>query len=257
MRPSPVLAIARHELRLFRRDPTYLIITTLMPLIVIPVLKSTVAISLQVQGFETATGAEQVVPGQAVVFSFFLVGGVAFTFFREHGWNTWDRLRASAATPAEMVAGKALPWIGLGMTQLAAVFTFGWIAYDLDLAAQPVALVGVSLVYTLTLVVLGVALVALLGRVQQVNAVSNLGAIVFGAIGGAFVGISQLPGWIQHIAPGTPTYWVMRAYRSIFLAGEGAGAVLLPIAVLLGFATVFATIAVVRFRFDEAKLSWA
>lgn len=257
MKRTTIAAVARHELRLFRRDPTYLIITTLMPLIVIPVLKSTVAISLQVQGFPDATGAEQVVPGQAVVFSFFLVGGVAFSFFREHGWNTWDRLRASAASPGEMMAGKALPWIGLGMAQLGAVFAFGWVAYDLDLGAQPAALVLVSLIYTTTLVVLGIALVALLGRVQQVNAVSNLGAIVFGAIGGAFVGISQLPGWIQSIAPGTPTYWVMRAYRSIFLEGASASAVFLPTAVLLGFTTLFATIAVLRFRFDETKLSWA
>jgi ABC-2 type transport system permease protein len=257
MRLSVVSAITRHEFRVFRRDPTYLVITTVMPLIVIPVLRSTVAISLQVQGFEGSTGAEQVVPGQAVVFSFFLVGGVAFTFFREHGWHTWDRLRASTATPAEIIAGKTLPWTALGMLQLAIVFTFGWLAYDLDLTAEPVGLVSVSLIYTVALVMLGIALVALLSKIQQVNAISNLGAIVFGAIGGAFVGITQLPGWVQPIAPLTPTYWVMRAYRSIFLEGGGIDALLLPAAVLFGFAALFATIALLRFRFDEAKLSWA
>ena len=257
MRPSVIRAIARQELRVFRRDPTYLVITTLMPLIVIPVLKSTVAISLQAQGFEGSTGAEQVVPGQAVVFSFFLVGGVAFGFFREHGWHTWDRLRASTATPAEIIVGKALPWTALGMLQLTMVFTFGWLAYGLDLAAQPVGLVLVSLIYTVTLVALGIALVALLAKIQQVNAISNLGAIVFGAIGGAFVGISQLPGWIRPIAPVTPTYWVMRSYRSVFLENGGLDALLLPAAVLFGFAALFATIALLRFRFDESKMSWA
>jgi ABC-2 type transport system permease protein len=257
MNLSAVSAIARQELRIFRRDPTYLIITTAMPLIVIPVLKSTVAVSLRVQGFGQATGAEQVVPGQAVVFSFFLVGGVGFSFFREHGWHTWERLRASAATPSEIIAGKAIPWTALGMVQLAAVFIFGWIAYDLDLGAQPIALVGISLLYIITLVVLGIALVAVLSKMQQVNAVSNLGAIVFGAIGGAFVGISQLPGWLQPVAPVTPTYWIMRGYRSIFLGEDSAGALLFPAAILLGFAALFAAVALLRFRFDEAKLSWA
>ena len=257
MHLNVISAIARHELRVFRRDPTYLVITTLMPLVVIPVLKSTVEISLKVQGFESATGAEQVVPGQAVVFSFFLVGGVAFTFFREHGWHTWDRLRASTATSAEILVGKSLPWTALGMAQLAIVFVFGWAAYGLDLAAEPVGLILVSLIYTVTLVVLGIALVALMGKIQQVNAVSNLGAIVFGAIGGAFVGISQLPGWVQPIAPLTPTYWVMRSYRSVFLAGEGIDALILPMGVLFGFAALFTAVALLRFSFDEAKLSWA
>jgi ABC-2 type transport system permease protein len=257
MRPSVVSAITRQELRLFRRDPTYLVITTVMPLIVIPVLKSTVATSLRAQGFEASTGAEQVVPGQAVIFSFFLVGGVGFSFFREHGWHTWDRLRASTATSAEIVVGKAVPWTALGMLQLGIVFAFGWLAYGLDLAAEPVGLFLVSLIYTITLVVLGIALVALLGKVQQVNAISNLGAIVFGAIGGAFVGLSQLPGWVQPVAPVTPTYWIMRSYRSVFLEGNGIPALLLPGAVLIGFIVLFATIAVIRFRFDEAKLSWA
>jgi ABC-2 type transport system permease protein len=232
VRPSVVSAITRQELRVFRRDPTYLVITTALPLIVIPVLKSTVAVSLRAQGFENSTGAEQVVPGQAVIFSFFLVGGVAFSFFREHGWHTWDRLRGI-------------------------IFAFGWVAYGLDLAAEPLGLLLVSLIYTFALVALGIALVALLGRIQQVNAISNLGAIVFGAIGGAFVGLSQLPGWVQPIAPATPTYWVMRSYRSVFLEGSGIEAVWLSAAMLAGFAALFATIALLRFRFDEAKLSWA
>jgi ABC-2 type transport system permease protein len=143
------------------------------------------------------------------------------------------------------------------MLQLAIVFVFGWLAYGLDLAAEPLGLLLVSLIYTIALVVLGIALVALLGKIQQVNAISNLGAIVFGAIGGAFVGLSQLPGWVQPVAPVTPTYWIMRSYRSVFLEGGDITALFLPGAVLIGFIVLFATIAVVRFRFDEAKLSWA
>lgn len=257
MRRSTVQAITRHELRLFRRDPTFLVITTLMPLVVIPVLKSTVGISLRAQGYEGATGAEQVVPGQAVVFSFFLVGSVAFSFFREHGWHTWNRLRASRARPAEIIAGKAIPWTALGLGQLTLVFVFGWAVYGLDIFAQPLGLAGLSLLYVAGLVVLGIMLVALIGRVQQVNAVANLGAIVFGAIGGAFVAVSQLPGWLQPLAPLTPTYWVMRGYRSVLLEGDGAEALVLPALVLVGFAAMFALVALRRFRFDEAKVSWA
>jgi ABC-2 type transport system permease protein len=38
--------------------------------------------------------------------------------------------------------------------------------------------------------------------VNQVPALVNVGAMVFGGIGGALVPLEQLPGWAQAIAPG-------------------------------------------------------
>ena len=40
---------------------------------------------------------------------FYIVGMTSFAFFAEYGWHTWDRLRASRATSAEIIVGKALP----------------------------------------------------------------------------------------------------------------------------------------------------
>ena len=58
-------------------------------------------------GYPHANGAEQVVPGQAAMAAFFIVALVTFAFFAEHGWATWDRLRASPATSFEIVVGKS------------------------------------------------------------------------------------------------------------------------------------------------------
>jgi hypothetical protein len=49
----------------------------------------------------------------------------------------------------------------------------------------------------------------------------------------------------------------MRGFRSVILAGDGVAAVLFPVAVLLGMAALFALVALARFRFDDAKTSWA
>jgi ABC-2 type transport system permease protein len=77
--------------------------------------------------------------------------------------------------------------------------------------------------------------------------------VLFGAIGGAFVPINVLRGWARAIAPVTPTYWAMRGMRSVVLDGAGLGAIMAPVAVLLGMSALFAVIALQRFRFDEAK----
>jgi ABC-2 type transport system permease protein len=80
--------------------------------------------------------------------------------------------------------------------------------------------------------------------------------VLFGAIGGALVPLSVLPDWARTIAPGTPTYWVMRGFRSVILDGRGLGAVMAPVAVLGAMTVVFAAVAMRRLRFDETKIAW-
>ena len=251
------VAVARNEFRLVRRDPTFLVMMIGMPLIIIPILRTVVGPALEAEGLPPGAGDAQVVTGQAVLFAFFMVGMTGFAFFREHGWNTWDRLRASPARNLDIIVGKAVPWFTIGIAQLATVIGVGAIAFDVDLSASPLGLVLLGAAYVATLVSLAVLLVAVLHRMPQLNAVSNLGAMVFGAIGGAFVPADQLPGWAQAIAPATPTYWVMRGMNDILIEGDGLEAVWLPVAVLVVFAAGFALLAARRFRFDEAKRSWA
>jgi ABC-2 type transport system permease protein len=109
MPSANALVLARHELRLFRREPGMLLQMIFMPIVMIAFLKPAFGPALAQAGFDGATGAEQAVPGMIVMFSFFGAGMVGFAFFREHGWGTWDRLRASRASAFDIVVGKAVP----------------------------------------------------------------------------------------------------------------------------------------------------
>jgi len=102
-----IAAVVMNDLRILRRDPAFVVIFTLMPLAFMAFTKGAFAAGLALEypgrGFN---GAEQVVPGSAVVFSGFLVGNLGFAIFREHSWATWDRLRASQLSTVELMAGK-------------------------------------------------------------------------------------------------------------------------------------------------------
>jgi ABC-2 type transport system permease protein len=80
---------------------------------------------------------------------------------------------------------------------------------------------------------------------------------VFGAVGGALVPASTMPAWVRAVAPATPQYWAMRGYNAMILDGRGLGAALRPTLMLLGYAAVFAGIALARFRFHDAKVAFA
>ncbi len=256
-RARRIAVITAHELRLVRRDPLPVLVLVVFPLILMAFLKPAFQPALAQGGHPHANGAEQVVPGQAVSNAFFIVSVTAFAFFSEWGFATWDRLRASAATPLEVVAGKGLPRVAMAIAQFVVVFAIGIPLFDLHVRGPLPALAPLVAVFALCLVVLGVAVTAVCRTVQQATAFSTIGMVVFGAVGGALVPFRVLPSWAQHVAPVTPTYWAMRGFRSVILDGRSLGGVLLPTGVLAAMTVLFAAVALARFRFDEPKLGWS
>ena len=257
MSPRRVAAIIRHESILIAQDPLPVMILLVFPLIMMAFLKPTFGLALQAAGYPHANGAEQVVPGQAVANGFYVVGMTSFAFFAEYSWCTWDRLRSSQATTVEIIVGKATPRLGLSLAQFAAVFAIATPMLGLRIRGPVLALVPLVIAFGVCLVLLGVVITAMCRTVQQANALAFGGLVLFGAIGGALVPHETLPSWARAVAPVTPTYWAMRGFRSIILGGRGLGAVLLPVAVLLGMGALCLAIAVARFRTADQKIGFA
>ncbi len=254
MRASAV--ILRNELRILRHDPVPAVILLAMPLVLVAVLTEALAPVLHSLGYTDATGAEQTVPGMAVVFSFFAVGFIGFAFFREHGWGTWRRLRTSALSPGAVIAGKVVLPLGLMGLQHVALFCIGLLFLDLHIAGSPAGVVLVAMAYCAAIAALGLAATAVFSTVQQLNAVTNLGAMVVGGLGGSFVPLRALPPWAEAIAPVSPAYWAMRGYRSVLLHDGGVSTVFVPVAVLLAVAAAALALAAWQFRLDDPKTTW-
>lgn len=247
-------AIAKHEFRIMRTDletPMFLIF---MPLLMMAFMKPMFRLALTGVGFAGANGAEQAVPGMAVMFSAFFSGYIGFTFLREHGWGTWERLRASPASPLEIMVGKIGPGLLVSLLQLSVLFVVGGIIFDLRVSGSPIALGVMCLALALTLIAFGVMVTALSRTSQQLNAIGSAGGMIFATFGGALVPLSLMPGWTRSIAPGTPTYWAMRGMRSVILEAGSWGEIVLPVVVLSLFLVGFSAVAVTKFRFEETKI---
>jgi ABC-2 type transport system permease protein len=157
----------------------------------------------------------------------------------------------------EIVAGKGLPRVVMGVAQFVVVIGAGVVLFGLDIRGDTLALVPLVVVFPVCLVVLGVAATGVFRTAQQAQAFAIVGMVLFGAIGGALVPFSVLPGWARTIAPATPTYWAMRGFRSVVLDGRGIGGVLLPVGVLAAMTALFTVVALTRLRLAEAKIAWS
>lgn len=246
--------IFRHEMKGLRDDPGSVVFLILMPLLMMGLMKPLFGLSLQADGFIGANGAEQAVPGMAAMFVTFTGSYLGFTFFREHGWHTWDRLRASQATAGDIMIGKLLPVLLIAIAQFAALFALGVILFDLAIAGSLVGLAMIVVGFSLSMISFGMAITALSRTSLQLNTFVNLTGVTFAGVGGALVPISVLPEWVQGVANFVPTYWAMEGFLDTILHGAGLGGVLAPTGILLGFTAIFTVIAAVKFRTAETKV---
>jgi ABC-2 type transport system permease protein len=247
-------AVMGNELRVIRHDAGPLALVVMIPL-AMAFAKPSFGGALRDAGYRRANGAEQVVPGLSILLCFMMVVFVGEAFFREHRWSTWDRLRASALKPWEIVLGKLAPMYAFVLGALVLLFATGFLALGLVGPRAPLGLVPLLLTLPLCLVALAAALVAVSRSYLQLSALANVFGLGLAGLGGALVPIQTLPQWVRTAAVITPPYWAMRGFRSLFLKGDGAGAVVLPTLMLLLFTALFAAVALWRFQFGESKSS--
>ncbi len=246
--------LMRHNWQLLLADPAPIVITTLMPIVMMAFLQGTGRAVLRGAGFTSASGAEAVVPGMAVLFAFFGVGFIGTAFFSEHGWGTWDRLRASSARQLEIVLGKILPSAALMLGQLVVMFVAGIVLFGLEIHGSIAGVAVMMIASVAVLVAISMLFTTLLKTANQLMALVNLAAMVLAGIGGALAPVDALPEWARAIAPASPAYWMLKGFRAVVLENGGVDATFVPATMTLAFALGATLIAVWRFRPTDEKV---
>jgi ABC-2 type transport system permease protein len=246
-------AVARTSFRIELRDPTSHLLMVAIPLIFIPFLIPSAGAQLHAEGYLNAGGAETAVPGFGVLFAFLTTQMVIDLFFHEFAWGTWERLRASAASTADVVVGKVTVAYLIQLVQLTAVLVLGALLYGYRPDGSILALALTAALLAAVLACFGVMLVALCSSRDLTMTLSNLVGMLMAGVGGAISPTSSMPAWARGLAHLSPAYWALGAVRRVSLEHAGIGAVLGSLGALAVFALVFATVAALRFRVDDAK----
>ena len=241
-----VALIGRLETRLMFADPFPFLLLIAMPIILLSFLS---------KGF--VGGPAHTVPGLATIFGLFGMAIVGLAFFRDHGWNTWNRLRASPAGPAQVLIGKAMPLVVLLYVQQVVLLLLGRAFFDMpwhgSIAATALLIVAIVSVEAS----FGMLLVTICGTIDQLAVASYLGALVLAGFGGALAPLSRLPEWVNKVAPASPVYWMGKGFKVVIVGDGSFGDLLVSALVLVGFAACAAAIVVWRYRFDAQKTYFA
>ena len=190
-----------------------------------------------------AVGAES----QVVLFMFLtsMTGAAVLVTTRQLGIA-----RREYSTPTSVrtiIAGEALGRFAFALFQggfivIATALLFGvsWV--------DPLASGAIVVAFALVAAGAGMLLATLVANEHQLSALGPGLGMVLGLLGGTMVPSEVFPDLMRTLSHVTPHAWAMDAFHHLLLEGGGLTDVLPQVAVLLGFAAVLLSLAVVRFR---------
>ncbi len=161
-------------------------------------------------------------------------GAVSLT--QEKQSRVLSRLATLPVSARGLLAGKVLGLLGIALVQSAIILGLGSLLYHISWGHEPVALFVLLVCLGLASAALGIFLGGLLRTPDQAGAVAWLIPLLLGAIGGTWWPLELVPTWLQVAGHLSPTAWAMDGLHGLISFGRGASAVVIPCAVLLGYA---------------------
>ncbi|GAA3560787.1 ABC transporter permease [Amycolatopsis ultiminotia] len=237
------------EIRRLLRSPRFLVLVVAFPIVMF---------LLQANVF-TSSGA----PDHAQVTAVVMVNMMAFGAFaaattngsklaveRASGWQR--QLRLTPLSGPSYLGGKALSGMIVALPALILVPLVALLAegVHLDPAGWLRIVAGVWL-GTIPLILLGLVL-GQFGTPESMQPVSMIVMLGMGFLGGLWIPVEGMPGWMHDVAQLMPTYWVIGLVRPV-VTDELLVSFPAAVAVLGAWTLVLGALVIRRYRRDSAR----
>jgi ABC-2 type transport system permease protein len=159
----------------------------------------------------------------------------AMSVAREREQGTFDQLLVTPFRPYEIMAGKALPSMLVGVVQATGVLLVAQLWFRIPFAGSYLTLYGGLLLFLLAAVGIGLLLSAVAATMQQAMLYSMLLIMPFSLLSGLTTPLSSMPGAVQYLTAINPLRYAIDMTRRVYLEGAGVGllvADLWPLAVI-------------------------
>jgi len=171
----------------------------------------------------------------------------AMAIVREREQGTLEQLNVTPITPSELMVGKLLPYGLIGLVDVILVMGLAVFWFEVPLRGSPFLLLGLTLVYLLNTLGLGL-FVSTVSRTQQQAMMTTAFFIMMPMVylSGFIVPIENMPRVIQQFSYILPLRYYLVIVRSIFLKGVGLETLWPQATALLGLGLVIFGLSVLR-----------
>ena len=203
---------------------------------------------------EELASRNMIVPGLVAVIMMIIAAMLtSLTIAREWERGTMEQLAATPVGRAEVVLGKMLPYVAIGLTDVIVVSLVGVLLFDVPFRGNPALLMMLSLAFIIGALGLGIFISAV-ARSQLLATQMAMLATFLPAylLSGFMFAIDAMPPALQAVTYLVPARYFLVVTRGIFLKGVGVEVLRTPGLLMMAFALIGLTLAVVRFRKELA-----
>ncbi len=184
--------------------------------------------------------------GTILTMTMVMLTGLAMTRERERG--TMENLLATPVLPAEVMAGKILPYVVIGYVQLGVILGAAWLLFEVPLVGSfplLMAMIGVFIVANLGV---GFTFSTLARNQLQAMQMTFFFFLPSMLLSGFMFPFRAMPQWAQWIGELLPLTHFLRIVRGIMLKGNDALILLPELWPMLAFMAVAGFVALKRYR---------
>jgi len=175
--------------------------------------------------------------------------GVALLLARRLG--LWKRLRAAPLSRATLVASRMASGTVIACVLMLAIFAAAIAIFGVRIRGSVAGFALITLTFAIMTAAFGLFIAAVGKTPEATRGLAIVVTLIMVMLGGAWVPSFIFPPWLQTASLVVPTRWAVDGFDAMTWRGLGFDAALAPSAVLLGFALLFALLALWRFRWDE------
>jgi ABC-2 type transport system permease protein len=201
----------------------------------------------------SAISAAHSSPGMMLQFAIAGLITAATIIVTERKSRSLQRLLTTATSRVHILVGHYLAMFALIFGQFVVLMLFGKIFLGVDYLRIPAATFLVAAAAAACISALGLLIGVFAKSEEQTIVLVMIPMFVLSGLGGAWMPLEYTGAAFQTIGHASPIAWAMDGFQNIVVRGLGFGSVLLPAAVLAGYAALFFALAVWRFWGSEEK----
>jgi ABC-2 type transport system permease protein len=172
----------------------------------------------------------------------------ALSVAREREQGTFDQLLVTPMTPAEIMVGKALPPICIGLLQSTIILLVTRFWFGVPMAGAPVQLYAALALFTVACVGIGLAISAVAANMQQAMLYTFVLVMPMMLLSGLTTPVRNMPEALQVLTWANPLRFGIDMVQRIYLEGVGLAVVWRDTIPLLAIATLALPLAAWLFR---------
>jgi ABC-2 type transport system permease protein len=162
----------------------------------------------------------------------------------------WKRLRAAPLSKAMLLGSRSASSTITSMGVLTILFTFARVVFKVQIAGSLAGFLGVCAAFSMMTASFGLLIAAVGKTPDATRGLSILVTLLMVMLGGAWIPTFIFPQWLQTLTLAVPTRWAVDGLDAMTWRGLSFAAAMGPIAMLLLYTGIFATLAIVRFRWE-------